>query len=233
MRSSENKKRSGWAFALVAILIFVLTGFRQSGQPTAQEPTAPGAEQGGCTEVAAGSGAARKLNLAGVHNFGEVTATLFRGAQPTAEGFAALHKQGIEIIVDFRNDQSEAEERLVEAQGMKWISLPWDCHHPNDEQVAQFLSLVRDHPTTKIFAHCRYGVDRTGMMIAAYRMAEQGWTAEQARQEMEKFGFDFIHSTWCHKLKTYEAGFPEKLANNASFQPVRTAFSPTISPCIK
>ena len=58
---------------------------------------------------------------------------------------------------------------------------------------AQFLTLLRKNPGKKIFVHSRLGDDRTGMMIASYRMAQEGWSAEKAEKEMEKFGFSFTH----------------------------------------
>jgi protein-tyrosine phosphatase len=66
-----------------------------------------------------------------------------------------------------------------------------------------------------VFVHCRYGDDRTGMMIAAYRMAVEGWTPEEARQEMEKFGF---HPMICPSLGPYEHKFAERLSNNPAFK---------------
>jgi hypothetical protein len=59
------------------------------------------------------------------------------------------------------------------------------------------------------------------MEIAAYRMAEQGWTAGQARKEMAAFGFDFFHSRICPRLGAYETHFPKRLATSPAFQDLR------------
>jgi hypothetical protein len=53
------------------------------------------------------------------------------------------------------------------------------------------------------------------MMIAAYRMAVEGWTPEEARKEMEKFGF---HKLVCPRLGPYEHDFPEHLKKSADFK---------------
>ena len=88
----------------------------------------------------------------------------------------------------------------------------WRCpgivYSPKTNPLVRFLALLRDNPGKKVFVHCRYGDDRTGMMIAAYRMAVEGWTAEEARQEMEKFGFQRMV---CPSLVPYEKSFPERL----------------------
>ena len=72
---------------------------------------------------------------------------------------------------------------------MQYVSIPWHCLFPRDEVLARFLAVLRDNPGKKVFVHCRYGDDRTGMMVAAYRMSMEGWTAEEARREMDQFGY--------------------------------------------
>lgn len=158
---------------------------------------------------------AQKLIFAGVPNFGEVTNTLYRGAQPTALGFAGLQKLGISLVLNFREENRNTEEEIVTHLGMQYVSIPWDCRHPTNARVAEFLQLVRDNPHKKIFIHCRHGVDRTGLMAAAYRMAAQGWTPAQARAEMDAFGFNYWHRSWCRALSKYEARFPTQLQKDA------------------
>lgn len=158
---------------------------------------------------------ARKLTVVGVSNFGEVTPHLFRGGQPTLAGYEQLKQMGIDIVVDLRLSGKGNEQKDVNKAGMKFVSLEWHCMFPHDEVFAKFLKLLRDNPDKKIFVHCRYGDDRTGMMIAAYRMANQGWTPEEARREMQKFGF---HPLVCPRLGPYEKQFPEHLKNGSAFK---------------
>lgn len=155
-------------------------------------------------------------------NFGEVTNTLYRGAQPTAIGFAGLQRLGIALVVNFREENRNTEEEIVTHLGMQYVSIPWDCRRPTNTRVAEFLQLVHDNPGKKIFIHCRYGVDRTGLMAAAYRMAAQGWTPARARAEMDAFGFDYWHRSWCRALSTYEARFPTQLQKDAKLHALQS-----------
>jgi protein tyrosine phosphatase (PTP) superfamily phosphohydrolase (DUF442 family) len=163
---------------------------------------------------------ARKAAIEGLPNFGEVTPTLYRGAQPTAQGLRKLKEMNFDIVVDFRA-QHDPEGRIVTALGMEYTAIPWQCYNPEDEDVAQFLSLVRAHPGKKIFVHCRDGADRTGMEIAAYRIAEQGWSSAEARKEMEAFGFSSFHRTICKPLVSYEANFPSRFRTSPAFKILR------------
>lgn len=165
--------------------------------------------------------AAPRLNLQGVPNFGQVTPRLYRGAQPTEEGFAGIAKLGINIVVDLRGSRA-SERRVVTGLGMRYVAFPWHCYSPRDEVLAQFLTLLRENPGKKVFVHCKVGDDRTGMDIAAYRMVEQGWTAEEARKEMEAYGVNWFHRMICPRLRSYENEFPRRFETSPAFQGLRS-----------
>jgi protein-tyrosine phosphatase len=162
----------------------------------------------------------RRLEEKGVANFGEVTPQLFRGGLLKGDGLQALKKLGISVVVDTHaNDKNEEKE--VEALGMKYVAIPWHCPWPNDQVFARFLKVLRENQGKKVFVHCRLGDDRTGMMVAAYRMAEEGWTADEAMAEMKSFGFSRSHHLICPSLARYEKEFPERLKNDPVFEGLR------------
>jgi protein tyrosine/serine phosphatase len=192
----------------VAILAIALT--TPASVYNGVEPAAP-AEQTSTTQ-------STRHNLP---DFGQITPTLYRGAQPNKEGFRMLAKMGINIVVDLRGDR-ESERKLVNSLGMQYVSIYWFCWFPKDEVFAQFLTLLRDNPGKKVFVHCRVGDDRTGMMIAVYRMADERWSAQRAEKEMEKFGFNFAHRRMiCPSLLHYEREFPERFKTSPAFRKLR------------
>jgi protein tyrosine phosphatase (PTP) superfamily phosphohydrolase (DUF442 family) len=162
---------------------------------------------------------ARRITVIGVSNFGEVTPKLYRGGQPKGTGYEHLKKIGVDIVVDLRLSGRDAEKRNVTKAGMRFVAIPWHCYFPKDRVFAEFLKLLQENPDKKVFVHCRYGDDRTGMMIAAYRMAVQGWTPDEARREMQKFGF---HRMICPPLGPYETNFPKRLKDSPDFQALRS-----------
>ncbi|HEY4817256.1 MAG TPA: dual specificity protein phosphatase family protein [Candidatus Acidoferrum sp.] len=160
---------------------------------------------------------AEKLKVAGVPRAGRISDVLFRGAQPSAQGLAELKKLGITTIVNLRGNSGPvaSERREVESLGMRFIDIPvlgWSA--PTNAQVAQFLKLFRDDPQQKVFVHCYYGEDRSGVMVAAYRIAQQNWTADQAVAEMYSFGF---HYHLYPGMKSYVREFPGQFATNPIF----------------
>jgi tyrosine-protein phosphatase SIW14 len=154
-------------------------------------------------------------------NFGEASTTLYRGGQPSKTGFHMLAKMGVNIVVDLRGNR-DSERKIVTRLGMRYVAMPWQCSFPKDKVFAEFLTLLRKNPGKKIFVHCRLGDDRTSMMIASYRMAEEGWSAERAEKEMEKFGFSFVHRRLiCPGLSSYEEDFPHHFRTSPEFRDLR------------
>jgi predicted protein tyrosine phosphatase len=158
---------------------------------------------------------AEKIYVPGVPDLGKVNDFLYRGAQPKENGVEQLKGLGIDTIVDLRGELHgliEKERQHAESLGMRFINLPgsgWAT--ANDEQIAQFLSLIRERPRRKIFIHCWLGGDRSGMFIAAYRIAFEGWSPQQAIQEMRSFHY---LQFWHPNMARWVTAFPERLAES-------------------
>jgi protein-tyrosine phosphatase len=193
------------------IVCFVASAFPAHAQIVANASAQP-------TIARASFGApAEKLKLAGVPNAGKISEMLFRGAQPSSQGLAELKKLGVTTIVDLRGNRGPVawERAQAESLGMRFVNIPllgWSP--PTNAQVAQFLKMVQQDPTQKIFVHCYYGQDRTGVMVAAYRIVQQNWTSDQAASEMNSFGF---HYHWFPAMKSYVREFPAKFAADPVF----------------
>lgn len=165
---------------------------------------------------------AQRISVSGVYNAGKVTDSLYRGAQPAKKGFVELKKLGVTTVVNLRTgwQGSTAERKQVETLGLRYVNIPvggWSP--PSNAQVAEFLSLSKNADGQKIFVHCHYGDDRTGVMIATYRIAVEHWTADQAVQEMRSFGF---HYHWHPKMEAYVRSFSDALAKDPALAAFRS-----------
>ena len=211
------------------LFLFFLAASTPGQQPAPPSPAASSSAAPTTMRSAYGE----KLRLAGLPNGGRINEFLYRGAQPHAEGFAELKKLGITTIVDLRGEdpgKRASEKEQAEALGMQFVSIPvsgWAP--PSNEQVAQFLSLFRNHPKQKIFVHCRFGDDRTGVFVATYRMAYEGWPAEQAMKEMYFFGFNGF---WHPSMKSFIRDFPSNLKTAPALSNYRPV-EPVLTKCDK
>lgn len=127
---------------------------------------------------------------AGVVNFGQINESYFRGAQPNRDGFKRLGTLGIKTVIDLQERAQPGEPEWVQEAGMKYFNIPLSGSRPaNQEQTARFLELVSDSKNWPVYVHCAAGRHRTGEMTGIYRIAHDGWTADRAYQEMQKYGY--------------------------------------------
>lgn len=137
------------------------------------------------------------LSRISIGNFGQINANYYRGEQPEGRDYADLAAIGIKTVIDLQADGDSNEQRIVEANGMKFYRFPMTTHvPPTSQQITKFLEIVNDPAQQPVYVHCKGGKHRTGVMTAVYRMEQDSWNAERAFSEMKryKFGADFLHS---------------------------------------
>jgi len=135
-------------------------------------------------------------DIPGVANLARISDQLYRGAQPTREGFAQLKAMGVKTIVNLRETHDDRED--LEGLGLRYVQIPFNPAAPNDEVIAAFMKTVCDPVNQPVFVHCLAGSDRTGTVVAVYRSVVQGWPMEEAVKELERFGF---HEVWTELLQ--------------------------------
>ncbi len=124
-------------------------------------------------------------------NLYKITAKLYRGGQPSEAGINELSKMGVKTVIDLRDndDRAEKEKTIVEAAGMRFLNLPLgNWNRPAIKDIDNIIAQINAAQIQPVFIHCKRGSDRTGTVIAVYRMLYDGWTAKQAGDEAEKFG---------------------------------------------
>jgi tyrosine-protein phosphatase SIW14 len=133
-----------------------------------------------------------KSTKCSIKNFGSVNETLYRGAQPNENDIKDLSAMGVKTVIDLQQGGMGKEQSLVEAQGMKFYRIGMSDHgQPTSEQVELFLKIVNDPASQPVFIHCAGGRHRTGAMSAIYRMTHDGWSADQAFDEMKQYDFNY------------------------------------------
>ena len=128
--------------------------------------------------------------MPGITNCARVNDCVYRGAQPNGEGIRSLARLGVRSIINLRmtNDVWFAEEGEARAMGITYTNVPMSgIGRPTDEQVAKVLSII-ETSTAPVFVHCQHGADRTGIIIACYRIRHDKWPSKQALQEAKEYG---------------------------------------------
>ena len=170
-----------------------------------------------CSPVFAGppdatSKTAVDLSVVRIDNFGRVNDNYYRGAQPIGDDYETLAAIGVRTLINLTSHDAVAdEEGMATRAGLSYFQIPMTTRKvPTEAQLDEFLRIVNDPANQPVYVHCVGGKHRTGVMTAAYRMTRDGWTADQAYEEMKqyKFGPSLLHP----EFKRFVYDFSEKLS---------------------
>lgn len=148
-------------------------------------------------------------------NFKQVSEQLYRGGQPKREGFQRLAEMGIKTVVNLRaaDERARADEARAQTAGLRYFNVAMPAHaRPSNDQIEQVLSIIKNPENESVFIYCRRGADRTGTVIAVYRLENEGWTIDRAQQEADESGMfftqlemkDFIKNYYCRRSGSTE-----------------------------
>src|SRR6202790_1952872 len=144
----------------------------------------------------------------GIHNFYKVDDHVYRGAQPTDEGFQDLGKIGVKTVIDLRGggEGRTNEESVVTAAGMKYINVPMTgLTPPSEAEITKILGMLEDGTIGPVFVHCQRGADRTGAVIASYRIEHDGWDSARALKEAMENGMSFFQFPRQSFIRNFQA----------------------------
>jgi len=131
---------------------------------------------------------AQPVPSATLKNWYQVDADVYRSEQPTREGFKEIRANGIKTIINLRSSHSDAS--LVEGLGLGLVEIPMTAAGFTEDDVVKVLKAIRAAPKP-VLVHCQYGADRTGVVMAMYRIIIQGWTKAEAVAELRGGGYGF------------------------------------------
>ncbi|MDO9347046.1 MAG: tyrosine-protein phosphatase [Pseudomonas sp.] len=162
----KNQWRSVLGLALIALLA---SAYTQADEPTlirSAEWAQPVGEQ---------------------YNLYQMTPTLYRSELPDRNAGRLLEKLKIGTVINFL---PEPDNEWLKSPGIRQIQLSYRTDHVDDSDLLAALRTIRgaeaDGP---VLMHCKHGSDRTGLMAAMYRVVIQGWSKEDALNEMTLGGF--------------------------------------------
>lgn len=137
---------------------------------------------------------ARKMDIPGIRRAAKINEHFYRGGVPREGGFEALKKLGIKTVIDLHGFKKDPDySNAIESLGVDYVFLPLKDKAPSGEMMEEFISIVNNPDNHPVFYHCSHGKIRTSVMLAVFRMRCEGWTNEDAFNEMLYFDFNIFH----------------------------------------
>ena len=120
-------------------------------------------------------------------NLHQMTPTLYRSALPDSTALPVLQNLKIGTVINFL---SESDAPWLKTSDIKQVQLTYRTNHVDDADVLAALRAIQEAETQgPVLMHCKHGSDRTGLMAAMYRVVIQGWSKEDALNEMTLGGY--------------------------------------------
>jgi protein tyrosine/serine phosphatase len=121
------------------------------------------------------------------YNLFKMSPTLYRSALPDRGAVPLLEKLKVGTVISFL---PESDSSWLTTPGIAQIQLPYRTNHVDDADVLNALRTIQTAEAKgPVLMHCKHGSDRTGLMAAMYRVVLQGWSKEDALNEMTQGGF--------------------------------------------
>lgn len=144
-------------------------------------------------------------------NLFKVSVDVYRSEQPDHDAFVELSGMGVKSVLNLRT--TEKDDELIGSISIKPYLVPMDAGGFTDEEVVDVLKVIANAPKP-ILVHCRHGSDRTGVVIAMYRIIFQNWTKKDALDELMNGGYGY---------HTYYKNIPEYI-QNVNVESIRLQF---------
>jgi tyrosine-protein phosphatase SIW14 len=177
-----KKGRAIYKFFVFSIGCFTLTAFIYNTPIPSEHPHTP----------------AQKVHLQPFNNLYKINDSIYRSEQPTKQGMQALQQLGIKTVLNFRNHHNDVGEAKNTTLIIERLSQ--NTNKISQEFIISALKIIQQSKKP-ILIHCLHGSDRTGVVIAAYRMVYENWTKEEAIAELREKQFGY-HETWFPDIVT-------------------------------
>ncbi len=129
-----------------------------------------------------------------VRHFAEVDDAIYRGGEPSEAALRELAALHVKLVIDLREKGAgtKQEKAEVEALGMQYRNIPLpSLAAPGVKQIDAVLALLSNQADLPVFVHCWRGKDRTGTVVACYRIRYDGWTNKEALREASHHGLSY------------------------------------------
>ena len=134
-----------------------------------------------------------------ISNCFKVSDDVYRAEQPAQKDIPDLKKLKIRTLLNLREYHSDDE--VFRQSGLSLLHLPLAAGSLAPSDLISALRMLRE-AEKPVLIHCWHGSDRTGFVVAGYRIVFQSWTREEALDELRLGGFGYHSGAFPNMVKT-------------------------------
>ncbi len=120
-------------------------------------------------------------------NFYQIDDKVYRSAQPDTKGFQELTALGVRNVLSLRDFHSDHAANKL---SLNLFRVKMEAGEVEAAKVVEALRIIRN-AQGPVLVHCWHGSDRTGLVCAMYRIVFQGWSREEAIDELMHGGYGY------------------------------------------
>ncbi|MBA2727914.1 MAG: tyrosine-protein phosphatase [Parachlamydiaceae bacterium] len=121
-------------------------------------------------------------------NWYKIDDLLYRSAQFNEKGVQAIQKSGIKRVINLR--QFHSDSQIAANTDLQLFQVGINPGRIKDSEIIKVLKIIKSS-NDPVLVHCWHGSDRTGVVVAMYRILFQDWEKELAIEEMVNGGFGY------------------------------------------
>lgn len=129
---------------------------------------------------------AKHISIGKLQNLYQVSDSVYRSEQPTKADFIALEQAGIKSVLNLRFLHKDTD--IINNFHLEFYHIPMLAFYMDLHKFILAMKLIKTSPKP-LLVHCQHGSDRTGAVIALYRIVFQNWTKQAAIRELKDGGF--------------------------------------------
>jgi tyrosine-protein phosphatase SIW14 len=133
---------------------------------------------------------ASKIKTSTLNNLYKINDSMYRSEQPTYQEFKYLNQFGIKSILNLRANHNDSN--LIKNNNLEKYSVKITTNNITEDNIIASLKII-NAAKKPLLIHCKHGSDRTGIVVAMYRIVFENWTKENAIDELINGGYGFHH----------------------------------------
>lgn len=119
-----------------------------------------------------------------VMNYHRVNDRLATGGHLLDGGTAALQGQGIEVVIDLRDEPPSGQKKRFAEHGIEWTNIPVKWSAPTKANFDRFSKFMLKHQGDHVLVQCAANY-RASTMTYLYRVLVKGIPEEKARKDLD------------------------------------------------